>query len=125
MHARLDRGGDRAAWSCFCCFSSASVPTHERRMAGKVLETIGKIGLGLAITGGIVNSALYNGERLSGVWRRSSGCRWYSGPRSEAGSGSLLATLTFTCCGQVVTLPPHPRALYGCLHTFSPAHSGG
>uniref|UniRef100_A0A8C8R9K9 Prohibitin n=1 Tax=Pelusios castaneus TaxID=367368 RepID=A0A8C8R9K9_9SAUR len=31
-------------------------------MASKLFETIGKLGLGLAITGGIVNSALYNVE---------------------------------------------------------------
>lgn len=31
--------------------------------ASKLFETVGKIGLGLAITGGILNSALYNGEQ--------------------------------------------------------------
>lgn len=36
-------------------------------MAAKVFESIGKFGLGLAVAGGVVNSALYNGEwdRLS------------------------------------------------------------
>lgn len=45
-------------------------------MAGKVFETLGKLGLGLAVVGGVVNSALYNVDaghravifdRLSGV----------------------------------------------------------
>lgn len=31
-------------------------------MAAKVFESIGKLGLGLAVAGGVVNSALYNGE---------------------------------------------------------------
>lgn len=31
-------------------------------MAAKLFETIGKLGLGLALAGGVVNSALYNGE---------------------------------------------------------------
>lgn len=51
-------------------------------MAGKVLNTIGKLGIGLAITGGIVNNALYNVEgghravifdRFSGVSPNVSG----------------------------------------------------
>lgn len=32
-------------------------------MAAKIFETVGKVGLGLAVAGGVVNSALYNGER--------------------------------------------------------------
>lgn len=35
-------------------------------MAAKVFESIGKFGLALAVAGGVVNSALYNGEPLSG-----------------------------------------------------------
>lgn len=31
-------------------------------MAAKVFESLGKLGLGLAVVGGVVNSALYNGE---------------------------------------------------------------
>lgn len=31
-------------------------------MAAKVFESIGKFGLALAVAGGVVNSALYNGE---------------------------------------------------------------
>lgn len=31
-------------------------------MAAKVFESLGKLGLGLAVAGGVVNSALYNGE---------------------------------------------------------------
>lgn len=31
-------------------------------MASKIFETVGKLGLGLAIVGGVVNSALYNGK---------------------------------------------------------------
>lgn len=31
-------------------------------MAAKVFESLGKFGLGLAVAGGVVNSALYNGE---------------------------------------------------------------
>lgn len=31
-------------------------------MAAKVFEGLGKLGLGLAVVGGVVNSALYNGE---------------------------------------------------------------
>ena len=34
-------------------------------MAAKVFESIGKFGLALAVAGGVVNSALYNGEALS------------------------------------------------------------
>lgn len=37
-------------------------------MAAKVFESIGKFGLALAVAGGVVNSALYNGEALSGCW---------------------------------------------------------
>jgi len=33
-------------------------------MAAKVFESIGKFGLALAVAGGVVNSALYNGEAL-------------------------------------------------------------
>ena len=33
-------------------------------MAAKVFESIGKFGLALAVAGGVVNSALYNGEVL-------------------------------------------------------------
>lgn len=35
-------------------------------MAAKVFESIGKFGLALAVAGGVVNSALYNGEALKG-----------------------------------------------------------
>lgn len=35
-------------------------------MAAKVFESIGKFGLALAVAGGVVNSALYNGEALRG-----------------------------------------------------------
>jgi prohibitin 1 len=35
-------------------------------MAAKVFESIGKFGLALAVAGGVVNSALYNGEILGG-----------------------------------------------------------
>jgi len=31
-------------------------------MASRLFSTIGKIGLGLAITGSVVNTALYNGK---------------------------------------------------------------
>lgn len=31
-------------------------------MAAKLFESIGKFGLALAVAGGVVNSALYNGE---------------------------------------------------------------
>lgn len=34
----------------------------EGVMAAKVFESIGKFGLALAVAGGVVNSALYNGE---------------------------------------------------------------
>ena len=36
-------------------------------MATKIFETIGKLGLGLAVAGGIVNSALYNGKKTMSV----------------------------------------------------------
>ena len=36
-------------------------------MAAKLLNTIGKLGIGLAVAGGVVNSALYNGKRSSRV----------------------------------------------------------
>lgn len=36
----------------------------EGDMAAKVFESIGKFGLALAVAGGVVNSALYNGEAL-------------------------------------------------------------
>ena len=35
-------------------------------MAAKVFESIGKFGLALAVAGGVVNSALYNGEAPRG-----------------------------------------------------------
>lgn len=38
----------------------------EGDMAAKVFESIGKFGLALAVAGGVVNSALYNGEALKG-----------------------------------------------------------
>lgn len=38
----------------------------EGDMAAKVFESIGKFGLALAVAGGVVNSALYNGETLKG-----------------------------------------------------------
>lgn len=39
----------------------------EGDMAAKVFESIGKFGLALAVAGGVVNSALYNGEALGVV----------------------------------------------------------
>ncbi len=33
-------------------------------MNSKILNTIGKFGIGLAIAGGVANSALYNGDVL-------------------------------------------------------------
>ena len=34
-------------------------------MAAKILNSLGKVGIGLAITGGIVSNALYNGKATS------------------------------------------------------------
>ena len=33
-------------------------------MAAKLLNTIGKLGIGIAVAGGVVNSALYNGKDM-------------------------------------------------------------
>lgn len=41
---------------------NAKAHLQTASMAGKVLNTIGKLGIGLAITGGIVSNALYNGR---------------------------------------------------------------
>ena len=32
-------------------------------MAAKLLNTLGKLGVGIAVAGGVINSALYNGKR--------------------------------------------------------------
>lgn len=44
------------------------IPTQYRRntpiMAAKLLNSIGKLGVGVAIAGGVLNSALYNGKSL-------------------------------------------------------------
>lgn len=39
-------------------------------MAAKFLNTIGKLGIGVAIAGGVINSALYNGKFLHKLWLR-------------------------------------------------------
>lgn len=41
-------------------------PWHTVAMA-KLFESIGKLGLALAIGGGVVNSALYNGKEVKGL----------------------------------------------------------
>jgi len=33
-------------------------------MAAKILNSIGSVGVGLAVTGGIINSALFNGNHI-------------------------------------------------------------
>ena len=33
-------------------------------MAGRLFNAVGKIGIGLAVAGGVVQSALYNGKKL-------------------------------------------------------------
>lgn len=46
-----------------CVLQEGLLKGAGREMAAKVFESIGKLGLGLAVAGGVVNSALYNGER--------------------------------------------------------------
>lgn len=53
----------------------------EGDMAAKVFESIGKFGLALAVAGGVVNSALYNGEMLGvGTLPFLKGFVWSSRP---------------------------------------------
>lgn len=42
--------------------------THvfEDKMAGRVLNRIASLGLGVAVVGGVVNTALYNGKAVVG-----------------------------------------------------------
>lgn len=42
----------------FCRLYSASISI----MASRLFSALGKIGIGLAVTGGVVNTALYNGK---------------------------------------------------------------
>lgn len=49
--------------SCFCC------PQEVAVIMAKLFETIGKFGLALAIGGGVVNSALFNGELALGLFQ--------------------------------------------------------
>ena len=33
-------------------------------MAAKLLNTLGRLGIGIAVAGGVINSALYNGKSI-------------------------------------------------------------
>ena len=62
-------------------------------MAAKVFESIGKFGLAVAVAGGVVNSALYNGEAL-----RGGGSLTFARGFSLVCLGHVTLLLATTCC---------------------------
>ena len=48
--------------ACRTVMSMQCVCFRTIAMASRLLNTLGKIGIGLAITGSVLNTALYNGE---------------------------------------------------------------
>ena len=73
-------------------------------MAAKVFESIGKFGLALAVAGGVVNSALYNGEALRG-----------------GGSLTFARGVSLVCLAHVTLLLASACCEYICDQEGSPA----